>query len=309
MDPRSFRPGWVRGAGSCALALAIAASGCTSRPGGGSGALEAVKVTVGGGLRVPESILHDSSADVYLVSCVNGSPFGDDRKGFVSRVRPDGGVEKLKWIEGGAGGVALDAPKGMALAGDVLYVADVTVVRKFDRTSGKPLGEIAIPGAVFLNDVAAGPDGTVYVSDSGFSRDFSPTGAAAVYAIAPDGSVKALQKGGDLSEPNGILADSDGVLLVAWTSGKLQRLAKDGTLSDVAKLPAAKLDGLAREKGGALLVSSWEGSCVYRVSPAGEVSVALADLASPADIGYDEKRGRVLVPLFSEDRIVCQRLE
>ncbi|MGQ9589952.1 MAG: SMP-30/gluconolactonase/LRE family protein [Planctomycetota bacterium] len=309
MDACVVRPGAVRSLSVAIFAFAVAMSGCTARPGGGSGALEPAKVTAAGGLRVPESILYDPAADVYLVSCVNGSPFGEDGKGFVSRVRPDGGVEKLKWIEGGARGVVLDAPKGMALAGDVLYVADVTVVRKFDRTSGKPLAEIAIPGAAFLNDVAAGPDGTVYVSDSGFSRDFSPTDAGAVYAIAPDGSVKALLKGGGLSAPNGILAESDGVLLVTWTDGKLQRLAKDGTLSDVAKLPAAKLDGLVREKGGSLLVSSWEGSCVYRVGPAGEVSVALGDLASPADIGYDEKRGRVLVPLFNEDQIVCQRLE
>lgn len=290
-------------------ALAVLAAGCSSKPEAGPGAAEPKRITVGGGLRTPESILHDPVADVYLISCIHGDPFGADRRGFISRVRPDGGVEKLKWIEGGAGGVVLNAPKGMAIAGDVLYVADVSVVRKFDRTSGKPLGEVAIEGAAFLNDVALGPDGTVYVSDSGFSKDFASAGADAVYAIAPDGSVKALRKGGELSAPNGIIADGDGVLLVTWNSGKIQRLGKDGSLTDVAKLPAAKLDGLVRDAKGALLVSSWDGSCIYRVGPGGEVSIALKDLASPADIGYDAKRGRVLVPLFNDNQAIFQKLD
>ena len=43
--------------------------------------------------------------------------------------------------------VKLDAPKGMAIVGNVLYVADITFVRKFDAKSGKALGEIKIDGA------------------------------------------------------------------------------------------------------------------------------------------------------------------
>ena len=40
------------------------------------------------------------------------------------------------------------------------------VVRVFDRTSGAPKRSIAIKGASFLNDVAVGPDGTVYLADT-----------------------------------------------------------------------------------------------------------------------------------------------
>src|SRR5256886_13499427 len=47
----------------------------------------------------------------------------------ISRVRPDGAVENLKFIEGGHNGVTLHAPKGLALLGDTLWVADIDVVR------------------------------------------------------------------------------------------------------------------------------------------------------------------------------------
>ena len=45
-----------------------------------------------------------------------------------------------------------------AIAGDYLYVADLTVIRRFDRRTGAPRGEFAIPGATFLNDVVAAED-------------------------------------------------------------------------------------------------------------------------------------------------------
>ena len=46
-----------------------------------------------------------------------------------------------------------NAPKGLGVSGNLLYVADLTFVRMFDRKTGAPKGKIAIPGATFLNDV------------------------------------------------------------------------------------------------------------------------------------------------------------
>src|SRR2546422_7709536 len=52
------------------------------------------------------------------------------------RSRPDGAVENLKFIEGGHSGVTLNAPKGLAIRGDTLWVADIDVVRAFDARTG-----------------------------------------------------------------------------------------------------------------------------------------------------------------------------
>ena len=67
------------------------------------------------GFSTPESVLHDAASDVYLVSNINGNPLDVDGNGSISRVSFDGTVAQLKWIEGGANGVTLNAPKGMAI--------------------------------------------------------------------------------------------------------------------------------------------------------------------------------------------------
>ena len=55
-------------------------------------------------------------------------------------------MDSLKFIVGGVNGVQLDAPKGMALQGDTLWVADITNVRGFNRKTGVPVASIASRG-------------------------------------------------------------------------------------------------------------------------------------------------------------------
>src|SRR5467141_5238421 len=96
----------------------------------------ATRVLTVAGFSTPESVLHDSTQDIYFVSNINGSPTAKDNNGFISRVRPDGAVENLKFIEGGHNGVTLHAPKGMALRGDTLWLADIDAVRAFNAKTG-----------------------------------------------------------------------------------------------------------------------------------------------------------------------------
>src|SRR5688572_17811349 len=121
------------------------------------------------GLKQPAAALHDTGADVYLVSNVDGADLARDGNGFISRFSPEGVLLQLKWIDGRAGGVVLDAPKGMAIAGDKLYVADIDHVRTFELATGKPLGKVGIVSASFLGPVAADPAGTVYAADTGWA--------------------------------------------------------------------------------------------------------------------------------------------
>src|SRR5216117_3947552 len=125
------------------------------------------------GFSTPESVLHDSAQDIYFVSNVNGSPTAKDNNGFISRVRPDGAVENLKFIEGGHGGATLNAPKGLALLGDTLWVADIDMVRSFDAKTGAPRDSVSLAGlgAVFLNDIAIAQTGALYITDTGIRFD------------------------------------------------------------------------------------------------------------------------------------------
>jgi sugar lactone lactonase YvrE len=258
------------------------------------------------GLSTPESVLYDADNDRYLVSNINGKPTDKDNNGFISVLSPEGQVTTLKWIEGGQKKVKLDAPKGLALSKGVLYVADITVVRTFDVKTGAQKADIPIPGSTFLNDVAAGPDGKIYVSDSGMKpggpSGFEGTGTDAVYAI-DKGKVKAIAKGADLHRPNGVAWGEKGILVNSFASNEVFGLDAKGAKTDVTQMPAGGLDGLIVLADGSLLVTSWEGSAVFRGKLGGTFETVLPNQKSPADIGYDTKRGRVLVPHFLEDTV------
>lgn len=264
------------------------------------------------GLATPESVLHDAQADVYLVSNINGNPAAKDGNGFISRLAPDGTVTTLKWIEGGRDGVTLNAPKGTALIGERLWVADIDALRAFDRTSGAPRETVEVPGATFLNDLAVGADGSLYASDSGiaFTADgVKPTGSAAIYRLDPEGTLHTIAKGAALEAPNGLLDTPDhGLVMVPFGGNTVFSVAPDGTLRTVATLPKGSLDGVVRTNDARLLVSSWDGSAVYAVSASGEVSTLLDGLTSPADIGFDGARDRLLIPLFNLNQVVIQPL-
>src|SRR5204863_5138921 len=133
----------------------------------------ATRVLAVAGFSTPESVLLDSAQDIYFVSNINGSPTAKDNNGFISRVRPDGTLENLKFIEGGHNGVTLHAPKGLALLGDTLWVADIDVVRAFDARTGALRDSVSLAtlGAVFLNDIAIAQTSALYITDTGIKFD------------------------------------------------------------------------------------------------------------------------------------------
>ena len=293
---------------STILLMACVTTSCVTpkTPGVGEIVYPAVKIVTpaDSGLNTPECAIHDEKADIYIVSNINGNPLGKDKAGFISRVAPSGKILELKWIDGSVEGITLNAPKGLAIVGDTLYAADVNAVRKFDRVSGKPTGVIDFKGASFLNDLASGPGGKVYVSDSGFGGVKDAPRTDAVYEINPDDSVTALSRGEEVPNPNGLLVTPGGLLVCTWNSGELLwARAREGRERLVAKLPKNQLDGIVVDKDGSLLITSWAGECVYRFSFPKGTTVAVEGLKEPADPGWDAKRGRLLIPHFKEHKL------
>ncbi len=86
------------------------------------------------------------------------------------------------------------------------------------------------------------------------------------------------------------------------------RLDDKGAKQDVTKLPTGGLDGIVAV-GDSLLVSSWQGSAVYRGKLGGTFEAVLSEQKSPADIGFDTKRSRILVPHFLEDTVEAYELK
>ena len=249
------------------------------------------------GFQTPESVLHDSVADVYLVSNINGGGRDRDDNGFISRVSPDGQVLELNWIDGASPDVNLSAPKGSAIIGDSLFIADIDSIRVFDRNTGAFLRAFTVANATALNDLAVASDGALWVSDMG---DGSPETAArtGLHRIAPDGTSSMVASGAEITGPNGIAPHGDGVAVAAYRGTTLHHASAAGLGEVLAEIGGSRIDGLVALPDGSLLASSWEATSIFRVAPDGSATVAFDGLQSPADIGYDARRNRVLVPSF-----------
>jgi sugar lactone lactonase YvrE len=259
------------------------------------------------GFKNPESARYDAELDVWYVSNVNGDPLAKDGNGFISRLKGDETVDSMEFIAGGRNGVTLNGPKGLALSGDTLWVADIDAVRAFDRKTGKPLTSIDLKGrAKFLNDAAAGPDG-IYFTDSGFGPDakggMAHQGPDQIFRVSGGKAAVAIRSKG-LAAPNGIAWDTAGKRFLvgpfagktvqAWTPGQSQ-------LTAVAETPG-QVDGVEVLGGDRVLLTSWTDSSLD-VLQGGKLTPFGGKLPSPADIGVDTKRDRVAIPLLMENRV------
>ena len=265
---------------------------------------EARKIGTVKDLKNPESVRWDAEQGVWFVSNVNGNPSDKDNNGFISRLKPDGSVDSLKFVVAGRNKVTLNAPKGMAIVGDTLWVADIDAVRGFNRKTGAAVASIAVPGAKFLNDVTAGPDG-IYVTDTGIhigaGGKMSHPGPDRVFKIAGRKVTTAITfKSG--VEPNGITWDSTASRLVMAPMGDSTILS--WAPGDTAPQPLATappmMDGLEALGGGRYLVTSWADSSLNLVAD-GKTTRIASGIAAPADIGFDRAGGKVAVPQLTEN--------
>jgi hypothetical protein len=258
------------------------------------------------GFDTPESVLHDTRSDRYLVSNVAGPALESDDRAFISRLRPDGSVEALHWIDASQHGVELNAPKGMALSDDTLFIADITQVRKFDRASGKPLGSVSFPGAAFLNDLTIDSNGMLYASDSGLGPGYRPLGSDAVHRMDGSGMARPFVRSAELGGPSGLSSTEGGLWVASFGSGEVFFLNVLGQRSQIAQPPRGSLDGLA-VWNDRLFVSSWEGAAVYERTADG-FAERISGVDAAADLAIDEPRARLLITHYRENALSIHQL-
>jgi hypothetical protein len=274
----------------------------------------ATRVVAVPGFSTPESVLHDSTQDIYFVSNINGSPTVKDGNGFISRLTAEGAVANLKFIEGGKNGVILNAPKGMTLAGDTLWVTDIDAVRAFDARTGAPLDSVSLStlAAVFLNDITATPSGALYITDTGIRFDdvgnVLHRGPDRIFRIGPDRAVTVALRGDSLGWPNGIALDPVGKRFIIVQLGGKSVLAwkPEDRAPSVVATGAGGFDGVV-VAGNRILVSSTTDSTVSSYETGKQVRL-ISGVPGAADIGYDAKRNRVLIPIVTGNRVEIWQL-
>jgi sugar lactone lactonase YvrE len=256
------------------------------------------------GFSTPESAIHDADLDVWFVTNINGVPSDKDNNGFISRMHPGGHVDSLRFIAGGRDGVTLNAPKGTAIVGDTLWVADIDAVRGFDKRTGAAVATVEIPGAVFLNDIAAAPDGSLYVTDTGIRIEASGMthpGPDRVFRIATDHTVTTELEGEQVATVNGIAWDAANsrFILVLFGGPAIQSWLPGTLMADSIAAGPGSHDGVVILDDGRILVSSWADSTVF---VAGGPKL-VTGMESPADIGLDAGRGQIAIPLFNANKV------
>ncbi len=245
-------------------------------------------------LRVPESVFFDRTTNILFVSNIDGKSNEKDGKGFISKISTDGKIISREWASG------LDAPKGMGIFKDKLFVADLSRVVVIDLTSGKIIKLIEIEGALFLNDVTIDGKGAVYTSDS-------ETGM--IFKIINDKAERYFDSE-DFKRINGLLSIKEGLYIADAGNGINYKLSGDKQLKKFSQTsPGA--DGIVLVGKNEYIVSSWGGE-IYFVDANGKSSKMLdtkEQKLNSADIDYDPNTQTVFVPTFFGNTVMAYKFK
>ncbi len=253
-------------------------------------------------LQSPYSFISSESGTEYFISSVNGEPDAADNNGFITKLDASGKVVSLKFIQGGRGNVTLHAPKGMALAGQTLYVADLDTLRGFDSKTGASTLALTMPVAagsgvptVSLSDVAFDGKRLLYCSDQR---------ANTIYRIdLATKQASALVTDRALAGPSGLAVHpkSGHIIAVSWDKGKISEISPGGVVTELFSNGFFSgrfhnLRGVDFDQWGNMYVSDSTTGKVWRMSWDKRFQVIAEYLPAPADLGIDRTNNLILVP-------------
>lgn len=231
----------------------------------------------------PESALYDPAKKVVYISNINGQYLAKDRNGFISRIKTNGKIESLKWVEG------LDNPQGMGLYKDKLYVADINRVVQINTTTAKIENVFKVDSAKFFNDIASDSNGDMYISDYLMNKIYKITG----------GKIEVWLDYNFLSNPNGLLCTKDDVLLLNMKDGTAYTINKSTKKYKKILSGIDNLDGIVSDGSNGFFVSGcWQGQ-IFHIDSDGNKKLII-DLGEEkiiaADIEYIANKKLLIIP-------------
>lgn len=259
-------------------------------------------------LDAPEAAFWHARSRTWFVSNLGGGlSLERDGIGWLSRYDDSGNLLAARWLEG------MDAPTGIAAVGDRLYVADRGGVHEIDVETATILRTITIAGSRFLNDVAAAPNGDLYVSDFEANR---------IYRLNRQREAEVWLEGEQLQNPNGLIVDGEHLIIATWgpmTDPATFAVKHPGTLlkADLATRrlsaigdgqPIASFDGVV-SVGQHLFATDWPNGRLLRISPQGVVEEVLTGFSQLADLGYNPEREVLALPVMRDNRLIFLHLD
>ena len=198
----------------------------------------------------------------------------DIAAGQLHRLSPQGGDSVIA-----TAGVPVGAAVPRARGGYLLATADgFRLTDAAGAMAGPPVRPPGMPAGVQFNDGACDPAGRFW---AGTRATDGQAGTGSLYRLDPDGSVTEIF--GGVTESNGLGWSPDATTFYYTDSGEpVSRVRAfdfdlaSGQLAGERELisfePADGLaDGLVVDAAGCLWIAMWDGGCVRRYSPAGEL--------------------------------------
>lgn len=242
------------------------------------------------GLKIPESVLYDTATGIIFVSSIDGNPGIKDSTGFISTLSPEGKILDAAWITG------IDAPKGMGILKNHLFVSNIDEVIEIDIKTASILKRHQVEGAKFLNDIAVdAKTGMIFITDS-FNGE--------VYVLFNEKASLWLQ-GPMFKGANGLCL-SDSLLFIGTGTNILQAdILKGEVIVFVPK--TGGVDGLYVTSGKDIIYSDWKGSVFFvGLNRKPELILNTSDQKiNAADFGVISSRNMILIPTFGNNKVVC----
>lgn len=257
------------------------------------------------GFSMPESIT--SNGKRFFISSQGQEFMNKDGDGFISEISADGKIINQNFFP--LKGV-LNAPKGMTIVNNILFVADLERVVGFNIDNRKTVFELVINGAKLLNDICQLENGFIAVTE---------TVSGNIYKI--DINKKSFEIIGNIPTANGIAYNQKTKQLLVCSNGENYG---DGSVylkndnSEFKELPNIAngfFDGIEWIDNEHLLISDW---VTFPVNGSGKLW--LYDLKnqqsefnfteeSIADIYYDAKTSKIYMPQMLHNRVLISDWE
>lgn len=234
----------------------------------------------------PETVL-PLPDDTLLVS--NVCNFREQGNGFLSLLDAKGRPLDWRIVEG------LDAPLGMALAGNRLYVVDNNRLHVLRWPGYERLDIIDLETSV-ANDVAVTPEGAAYVTDTAEHK---------VVKVGRDGRQTVFTGQAQFVGANGI----------EWYDGKLyvggERLwrvdLENESIQTIGPEWLADIDGIEFEADGTMQVTPVAGPLI-RYRGEDDIEVLGGNGVSSANHGYAPSLSLALIPTGFDNQVIAIRI-
>lgn len=275
-------------------------------------------VKVYGAIYSAESCSYDTTRNVIVVPNRGVPQNVQTNNGWISFINHDGSVHTARWVGLQNAGperanmnppLVLNEPSGSDINLGKFYVSDrdggtspsdplVAVIRSFDMKSGRPAGEIRVPGSTGFNDIEVADDGTIYATVTGVGAPTPDPKTWQVWKITKEGQASIFIQGEPLRQPNGIAFDAKGnIVVINIGNNDVLTFSKEGKLLTTEKAVQPGNDGLVVMPDGTKYVSSVQLGGVSRIRPGQPAELIAQNIPNPASMCYDSGANQLVIPM------------